>query len=104
MDKLMLPIEFVKIGYVIVIPLLIVFLLMSVVRNQVVKCILYIAKAFAYFGLAFVMWKFYQNREQIDVVSAFTFIFCCFECMDNIISILSILINNIHDFRDSNIK
>ena len=100
MDNIMFPVEFMKIGYALTVPLLFVFLLISFVRNQLIKCTLYFVKAAAYFGLAFFMWKFYCNKEQIDVVSAFTFIFCCFECADNIVSLLSIPINYIHDCRD----
>lgn len=104
MDNLMLPVEFMKVGFAISIPLLVIFVLISFVRNQVVKCILCLCKAMAYLGLAFLMWKFYCDKEQVDVVSAFTFIFCCFESVDNIVFILSVPIEYIHKRRDEKLE
>ena len=78
MSNIMLPIEFVKFGYIFIPVFGFVFVLGIFVENQFVKVLLHILKFFAYGGLAFLMWKFYQGKEQIDIVSAFTFIFCCF--------------------------
>lgn len=104
MDNIVIPVEFMRVGYGFVGPLLIIFFSMSFVRNQIVKCTLYFFKAVAYFGLAFLMWKFYCDKEQIEIVSAFTFIFCCFECVDNVVSLLSVPINHIHDWRETRLK
>lgn len=96
MSNIMLPVEVMKIGYVVV-PLIVIYILVSFVKNQVVKCVLYFLKASAYFGLAYYMWRFYGEKEQIDAISAFTFIFCCFESADNLISLLSVPIEYIRE-------
>lgn len=103
MSNIMLPVEFMKIGYVVV-PLIVIYILMSFVKNQVVKCVLYFFKASAYFGLAYFMWIFYSGKEQIDVISAFTFIFCCFESLDNLISLLSVPIEYIRELRKAKLE
>lgn len=103
MSNLMIPVKFMKLGYI-VIPIMVIYIIMSFVKNQVVKGILYLLKALAYFGLAYFMWKFYDGKEQIDVISSFTFIFCCFESADNVISLLSIPIEYIHKLQECKIE
>lgn len=97
MSDIQLPIEFMKVGFVIAVPLLALYFVLLFVKNQLVKCVIYICKMFAYAALAWIMWSFYKNRETIDIISAFTFIFCCFESIDNFISFISIPIENIRD-------
>lgn len=99
MNDWMLPVEFMQLGYI-VIPLIVIYIFMSFVKNQVVKCVLYFLKALAYSTLAYFMWKFYAGKEQIDTISAFTFIFCCFESADNLVSLLSVPIEWRHKMRE----
>lgn len=94
MDKLVIPIEFMKIGYIWAIPMVITYFLTIRVKKQYAKPILYLMKMLSYLGLAGLMWKYYQTKIEIDVVSAFTFIFCCLEAADNFISLMSILVEN----------
>lgn len=99
MNDIMLPTEFMKIGFTMAVPLIILYIVISFVENQVVKCTLYFLKSLAYFGLAWFMWKYYNGKEQMDIISAFTFIFCCFESADNLISLLSVPIEYIRKTR-----
>lgn len=89
MDNIMLPVEFMKIGYVLIPVLLMVHIFALFCKSKVVKAIMYLLKAVAYGGLAYFMWIFYQGSMQIDMISAFTFIFCCFEGADNLFSLIS---------------
>lgn len=102
MDNLMIPVEFMKVGYVVATALIALYFFTVFVKNEFTKFIMYFFKFLAYFGLAYFMWEFYKTREGIDIVSAFTFIFCCIESADNIISFLSIPIEymrKIHENR-----
>lgn len=99
MNDLMISVVFIKIGYVVAIPLIVLYIATLFVENQVVKCTLYFCKSLAYFELAHYMWKYYSGKEQIDIISAFTFIFCCFESADNFISLLSVPIEYIRKNR-----
>lgn len=93
MGEMMLPVEFMKLGYIFIPVFLVLFVMEMFVKIQYVKMILLFLKALAYGGLAFLMWKFYQGKPQIDIISAFTFIFCCFEASDNLLSLIYIPIN-----------
>ena len=99
MNNVMISTEFIKIGFTLAVPLIVIYIAMSFVENQLIKFTLYFLKALAYFGLAWFMWKYYNGKEQIDIISAFTFIFCCFESADNFISLLSIPIEYIRKIR-----
>lgn len=99
MSDILIPVEFLKMGYTLAFPLIALYLVISFVENQVVKCVIYFFKSLAYFGLAWVMWKYYNGKEQIDIISAFTFIFCCFESVDNVISLISVPIEYIRKLR-----
>ena len=93
MDAIMLPVEFMKLGYIFIPAFVLFFALDIAIKNQFAKALLVLLKAFAYGGLAILMWKYYQGKEQIDIISAFTFIFCCFEAADNAVSFFAIPIN-----------
>lgn len=90
MEKIMLPVQFMKYGYIFI-PAFIIFFIMEVLTNsQILKEVLLLLKTLAYAGLGYVIWKFYQGKQEIDVMTAFTFIFCCFEAVDNFFSLILI--------------
>lgn len=104
MDNIMIPVEFMKIGYVVAIPLIVTYFVTVLVKNDMVKFFFCFLKTVVYFTLAYFMWKYYQGKDQIDIISAFTFIFCCFESADNLISLLSIPIEYIRKIRNNDEK
>jgi hypothetical protein len=99
MNDILIPVEVIKIGYTLAIPLIVLYIVIAFAENQVVKCAIYFLKSLAYFILAWVMWKYYNGKENIDIISAFTFIFCCFESVDNAISLISIPIEYIRKIK-----
>jgi len=100
MNDVMLPIEVMRLGYGLIPVLVILYAITIFVKNDLVKALIYFFKAFAYCGLAFLMWKYYQGKEQIDIISAFTFIFCCFEGTDNILSLISIPVEKVRAIKE----
>lgn len=100
MNNIMLPVEVMKLGSVILLPLFVVFLILLIIKNNVVKFVLHFFKMAAYFGLAYYLWWYYKNEDQIDIISTFTFIFCCYEGLDNLISWISILVDPIREYRE----
>jgi len=90
MESIMLPIDFMKWGYAFIPMLIVAYLLTMFFTGNLVKAFLYVMKAMAYGGLAYFMWKHYQGLQQIDVISGFTFIFCCYEATDNLFSLIAI--------------
>lgn len=88
MDNIMIPVKYMEIGYVFI-PLFIgIFLWDKFAKSQFAKAFILSFKVMVYAGLAYLMWKFYQGKEQIDLISVFTFVFCCFEAIDNMVSLL----------------
>ena len=104
MNDIQLSIHFMKIGAVMVVPLIVTYLVLAIVKNSLIKCIVYFLKVIAYVGLALIMWNFYKNKDTIDIISLFTFTFCCFESVDNLISLISIPIEFFRDIREKEIE
>lgn len=100
MDKLLIDAEFMRIGYALAIPLIFIYFLTVIIKNQMVKWFFSFFKMLAYFGLAYAMWIYYKDAKTVDIVSAFTFIFCCLESADNFISCISMPIEHIREYKE----
>lgn len=99
MEELKISVEFMKGGVVLAIPLVFLGLLMHVVKNRLIEFFFTLLKVFYYGALAVIMLKYVKTYEliEVDVITAFTCVFCGLECGDNLNKLLGMIIQFIKD-------
>lgn len=106
MDEILITMDFMKFGWVLAVPLVIVGILTYIKNSKFIEWFFAFIKAFFYGSLGFLMWKYVNINEiqEIGIVTAFTCIFCCIECGDNLVKVFGMAIqvvkNTISTFRD----
>lgn len=100
MSDIMITVDFMKNGWVLAIPLAIVGILTYLFNNKWIEWFFALLKTFFYGALAIFMWKYVGIKElvEIDIVTAFTFVFCCIECGDNSVKTIGMPMQAIKDF------
>lgn len=94
MDNVLAPVDFMKMGYILVVPLVFFGIFTSIIDSKFIEFIFNLIKALAYGGLAIFMWIYVHktSTHEVGMVTSFTFIFCCIECGDNLSKIIGSII------------
>lgn len=98
MDDIMIGIDSMKYGWAVAVPLVFLGIIASVfINSRIVEFSFALLKALFYGMLEFYMWKYVNTKgwSEIGVVSAFTSIFCGLECGDNMVKVISMIIEYI---------
>lgn len=100
MDELLITTEFMKSGWALAVPLVFVGLLTYLFSNKFIEWFFALLKAFFYGALGFFMLKYVNVKEmqEVGIVTAFTCIFCCIECGDNMVKVIGMAMQVIKDF------
>lgn len=101
MDNILITVNFMKLGIFITIPLAIIGIITTLIDNRFISFFFNLVKCFFYGGLATYMYIYITRNsiQEIGMVTAFTFIFCCFECGDNFVKIFSDIIKLIRHIK-----
>lgn len=94
MDEIMIGIDFMKIGWVVAVPLIVICIITYAFNCKISEFTFALLKAFFYGMLEFYMWRYVckKGMTEIGVVTAFTSIFCGLECGDNIVKVICMII------------
>lgn len=104
MDEILMSVEgFMKLGWVVAIPLVVFGVLTYLFNNKFIEWVFAFIKAFFYGALGYFMWKYVSIKEikEVDIVMAFTCIFCCIECGDNLVKVIGIVMQGIKNIVSS---
>ncbi len=99
MDNIAISVEFMKSGWVLAIPLIFVGILTYIFNNRFIEWFFAFIKVFFYGALGFFMWKYVciNEMQEVGIVTAFTCIFCCIECGDNLVKVIGMAIKVIKE-------
>lgn len=103
MDNISMSVEFMKIGFVLAIPIFIFGVVTYLIENKFIEWIFCFLKMFFYGSLAYFMWRYVQVNamDEIGIVTAFTFIFSCIECGDNAVKTVGMIMKLIKNLREN---
>lgn len=88
-----------KIGWVVAVPLFFIGILTYIFNNKFIEWFFALIKAICYGVLGFWMWRYVNINtiQEVGVVTAFTCIFCCIECGDNLVKVIGMALQVIKD-------
>lgn len=94
MDEIMIEIAFMKMGWFIAVPLIVICSILYAFGCKISEFLFALLKAFFYGLLELYMWRYVCEKgvAAVGVVTAFTSIFCGLECGDNMVKVISMLI------------
>ena len=94
MDEIMIEIAFMKMGWFIAVPLIVICSILYVISCKISEFLFALLKAFFYGLLEFYMWRYVCEKgvTEVGVVTAFTSIFCGLECGDNMVKVIGMII------------
>lgn len=100
MDELMIPVDFMKSGVVLAIPLVAFGVVMQITESRLIEGIFTFLKVFYYGALAAIMLKYVEVKElrEVGIITAFTCIFCGLEFGDNLTKLLVMIIQFVKKF------
>lgn len=100
MDDILITADFMKSGWVLVVPLILIGILTYIFNSKLIEWLFAFIKAFYYGFLAYIMWKYVQvnSMQDVGMVTAFTCILCCIECGDNSVKVIGMALQVLKEF------
>lgn len=97
MDKIMIGINFVKFGWIVTVPLVILGIIGDIFNSKIAEFIFAFFKSFFYGCLAYFMWKYVNINQlnELDIILGFTSVFAGLECGDNLVKVIGMIIQYI---------
>ena len=98
--EVLMDVTFMKLGWVAAIPLVIIGIGIYIVNDKLMEWFFALLKVFFYGILGFWMWKYVSTSgiQKVDVITAFTCVFCCLEWGDNLTKVIGRIIQLIKEF------
>ena len=102
MNEILITTEFMKLGWAAAIPLVVIGSLTYLFSNRMIEWFFALLKAFFYGMLGIFMWYYVSVKEiqEVDIVMAFTCIFCCIECGDNLVKVIGMPMQVIRNLKN----
>ncbi len=92
LDNINISIDFIKIGWGLVIPLFL-FRMFYMIFGFNLELFFYLIKSIGYLAIAWLIWSLTKHQKEINLITAFTFILSCYEGVDSLSRVIEIPFN-----------
>lgn len=99
LEEFLIDVSFMKLGWVVAILLVVMDIFIHAFNDKIVEWAFAVLKAFVYGKLGFLMWEYVSSSgfQKVDVVTAFTCMFCFLEWGDNLSKVIGRFIQGIKE-------